>query len=100
MHRPARRQLLNPGTVPPGGGMICPGAETLLDFVDGRLGGDEALAFEEHLDTCGSCRELVACAARKDGPPSAGSTRPVEGAATPPMGDLDHYRLEGVLSQG
>ncbi len=80
--------------------MSCPDPETLLEFVDGGLIGQAAARFEEHLDCCGGCRELVACAARQDGPRSPGSTDSLGQAAAPPIGELVHYRLEGVISQG
>ena len=80
--------------------MSCPDAETLLECVDGRMAGPAAAHFEEHLDACGACRELVACAARQDGQRSPESTDSLGLAPAPPIGELVHYRLEGVLSQG
>src|SRR5437016_14111133 len=82
--------------------MGCPNPETLLEFVDGRLVGPAGARFEEHLDACGACRELVAHAARQPtGQRSPPSTAPHGGAAgAPAIGELANYRLEGILSQG
>src|SRR5260221_1648269 len=80
--------------------MSCPNPETLLEFVEGRLVGPDEARFEEHLDACDACRELVAHSARQNGstrsPPST-----IPGAAAAPLiGELANYRLEGILSQG
>src|SRR5260221_7000729 len=80
--------------------MSCPNPETLLEFVEGRLVGPDEARFEEHLDACDACRELVAHSARQNGstrsPPST-----IPGAAAAALiGELANYRLEGILSQG
>src|SRR5262245_42466953 len=40
--------------------MECPSEETAGRFVEGRLAEGEANAFEEHIDRCSGCRELMA----------------------------------------
>jgi len=52
--------------------MECPGAETLAELVEGRVQPSTRAAVERHLETCASCRQVLALWARCGGaPPTA-----------------------------
>ena len=38
----------------------CPSEQTILDFLDGKLGSDRGRAVHQHVDACESCRALLA----------------------------------------
>src|SRR6185369_14268601 len=40
--------------------MTCPSEQTIVDFLDGKLGDDRSRQVHEHIDTCEPCRALLA----------------------------------------
>ncbi len=63
----------------------CPAAETVDDFVAGRLPPDHRRQLEVHLDACATCQQLVARLMRSTYEPSA--PRPDRAAVTVPVRD-------------
>src|SRR5581483_11013707 len=41
----------------------CPGEQSILEFVDGRLAAERIAYLEQHLATCETCQELLAASA-------------------------------------
>jgi hypothetical protein len=78
---------------------VCPGDETVGAYVAGGLADATRSDFEQHLDTCSTCQELVASLARANAP-----TADASGEA--PAGEpgarktLGRYVIETVLGAG
>src|SRR5215468_7630194 len=77
--------------------MACPDANAVQQLVDGSLDPAERAAIEAHVDSCASCRRIVAALAM----PASGPTVPdaPRSLATPPK-RIDRYEITEQLGQG
>ncbi|MDB4944133.1 MAG: serine/threonine protein kinase [Labilithrix sp.] len=74
---------------------LCPGAETLSAFIDGRLGADDVGALDEHVAACGECRSVIA--ALSAGPTETSST--VEVTFGPLLEPVSTGRLAEMMAK-
>jgi serine/threonine-protein kinase len=78
-----------------------PSEETLLGMLDATLEGAARLELEAHLDTCASCRAVVAELARDDSAAQTQLSQPSLVAADPRAFDPgSRYELKSRLGQG
>jgi eukaryotic-like serine/threonine-protein kinase len=74
--------------------MACPEATLVQGFVAGELDAGERASIERHVDTCRTCRKLVAALASPT-VPSAETQVPARPPAT-----IGRYRIVGQLGRG
>ncbi len=84
--------------------MTCPSNESIDEFVEGTLAGDALSSFEEHMDACTSCREVVSALVRlREETPAKVPSEPevVQGVVEQTAWSLpDRYQLISLLGRG
>src|SRR5258707_3325052 len=77
--------------------MSCASAETLLEFIEGRLSSEAFDGVEQHLSQCEACRELVAVATPATSPESAGDDESFPSGGQPKVG---RYEILAPIGAG
>jgi tetratricopeptide (TPR) repeat protein len=75
--------------------MNCLNEQTVLEFLEVALGGEQRIAVEQHLADCPTCLDLVTAAA-----PLLRSSAPAQGAVLPRGMTLGRYVILGQLGRG
>jgi hypothetical protein len=86
--------------------LACEDETTLLKFVSGGLGRADAERVERHLDTCASCRQLVAIAATAEDenietqPEGQPAVKPRTNESIKSGDRVGRYELQDVIARG
>ena len=82
--------------ISPARSSLCPTEETLAQFLEGNLGGEQLANIEGHLDACATCVRVAAVAAG-----SRPRTSPPPSAPFPPAGTrIGRYILRRLVGEG